>query len=153
MAVRQTLRVVALFASLLFLAAVFTIPRYSPRLSLIVQRRPFATVVPKESLDIFKFVSTDSFACRAIVFSHGKAIGWIMLSSTGGLPSFIPFSEKPNLEDGITAFPAFGFFPVIAWALRWWLLAIEVVFLVLWLWTRRREMWGSQHSRSLRQPP
>src|SRR5438105_10103729 len=102
MSLRRTFQFAALFAPLLLLALVFTSPYYSARLSLTLHGRPFARVVPKESLDIFKFVSTDSFACRAIVFSNERAVGWICLPSTGGFASFVPFSDKPNLEGGVS---------------------------------------------------
>jgi hypothetical protein len=92
--------------------------------------------VSKEKLDIFKFVSTDSFACRAIVFSNDKAVGWICLPSNGGFASFVPFSDNPNL-DGTPFDPGFDFPLMIAWSLRWWLLPAQVVILLLWL--RQRE--------------
>lgn len=135
---RRALSVMALLTSLLFLAAVLALPCCSVRLSLILHGHPCATVVPKENLDIFKFVRTDSLACQAIAFSHGHAIGWIMLPSTGGFASFIPFIEKPSLEEGLTAFPSFQFPLMVAWAYRWWLLLIQGVFFALWLRTRRR---------------
>jgi len=123
---------------MLLLAAILAAPYCSARLSLILSGHPFAKIVPKESLDIFKFVDTDSFACRAVVFSHGQAIGWIMLPSTGGFASFVPFAGKPSLEEGMTAFPAFEFSLMIAWAYRWWLLAIQGIFFALWLRTNQR---------------
>src|SRR6266436_6397520 len=99
MSLRRTFRFLALLAPLLLFALVLPSPYYSARLSLILHGRPFVRVVPKESLDIFKFVSTDSFACRAIVFSNEKAVGWICLLSTGGFASFVLFSDKPNFEN------------------------------------------------------
>jgi hypothetical protein len=136
--VRRALRVIALFTPLLFLAALLALPCYSARLSLILHGHPFATVMPKENLDIFKFVGTDSFACRAIVFSRGKAIGWVMLPSTGGSASFVPFSGKPGLEEGMTAVPSFDFTLMMAWAYRWCFLLVQGGFLVLWWRTKRR---------------
>lgn len=132
-------RFVALLAPLLLFVLVLTSPYYSARLSLILHGRPFARVVPKEKLDIFQFVSTDSFACRAIVFSKEKAVGWICLPSTGGFPCFVPFSDKPNFTNGGAFDPWLDFnLPlIIAWSLRWWLLPVQVVILLLWL--RRRE--------------
>jgi hypothetical protein len=138
MSLRPTFRFVALLAPLLLFALVLTSPYYSTRLSLILHGRPFARVVPRERLDIFKFVSMDSFACRAIVFSNEKAVGWICLPSTGGFPSFVPFSDRPNLENAATFDPWFDLPLLIAWSVRWWLLPVQVVLLLLWLLTRQR---------------
>jgi hypothetical protein len=124
----------------MFFALVLTSPYYSARLSLTLHGHPFARVVPKESLDIFKFVSTDSFACRAIVFSNEKAVGWICLPSTGGFASFVPFSDKPNLEDGVAMDPWFDLPLRIAWSLRWWLLPAQVILLLLWLRMKQRRV-------------
>ena len=137
MLLRRIFRFVALLAPLLVFALVLVSPYYSARLSLILHGRPFARVVSKENLDIFKFVSTDSFACRAIVFSNEKAVGWIFQSSTGGFASFVPFSDNPNLEEGVTFNPWFDFPLMIGWSLRWWLLPVQVATLLLWL--RQRE--------------
>ncbi len=137
MSLRRTIRFVALLAPLLAFALVLMSPYYSARLSLILHGRPFARVVSKENLDIFKFVSTDNFACRAIVFSNEKAVGWICLPSTGGFAAFVPFSANPNLEDGVFADPWFDLPLIIAWSLRWWLLPVQVIALLLWL--RQRE--------------
>lgn len=132
MLLRRTLRVVVFFAPLLLFVAALMSPQYSARLSLMLHGHPFATVVPKEQLDIFKFVGTDSFACRAIVFSHDKAIGSIFLPSTGGFPEFVPF------DGDLRPMVLFQMPLVIAWALRWWLLAAQGVFLLVWLWMRLR---------------
>lgn len=144
MSLRRTLRFVWLLAPLLLFAFVLASPCYSARLSLILHGRPFARVVPKERLDIFKFVSTDSLGCRAIVFSNEKAVGWILLPSTGGFASFVPFSERPNLEDGVAVAPGFELPLVIAWSFRWWLLAVQVVLLLLWLRMRQRRLHSSK---------
>ena len=109
-------RFAALLAPLLVFALVLASPYYSARLSLILHGRPFARVVSKENLDIFKFVSTDSLACRAIVFSNEKAVGWICLPSTGGFAAFVPFSAKPNLNDGVLSGRWFDIPLIIAWS-------------------------------------
>ena len=144
MSLRRTFRSVALFAPLLLFALVLASPYFSARLSLILHGRPFARVVPKDRLDVFKFVSTDSFACRAIVFSNEKAVGWICLPSTGGFASFVPFSDKTNFENGVTFDPGFDLPLTISWAFRWWLLPAQAVVLLLWLRTRQRRF---QYSR------
>src|SRR5882724_5198704 len=109
MSLRRTFQFAALLAPLLLFALVLTSPYYSARLSMTLHGRPFARVVPKERLDVFKFVSMDNFACRAIVFSNDRAVGWICLPSTGGFASFVPFSDKPNFEDGVALDPWFDF--------------------------------------------
>ncbi|MGD0904393.1 MAG: hypothetical protein ABR924_15755 [Terracidiphilus sp.] len=126
-----------LLAPLLAFALVLMSP-YSARLSLMLHGRPFARIVPKEKLDIFKFVSTDSFADRAIVFSNDKAVGWICLPTLGGFASFVPFSDNPNVVD-VPFEPWFQFPLMIAWWLRWWLLPAQVVILLLWLHQKRKE--------------
>ena len=136
MSLRRTFRFVALLAPLLFFVLVLTSPYYSARLSLVRHGHPFARVVPKEKLDIFQFVRTDSFACRAIVFSNEKAVGWIFQSSTGGFACFVPFSGTPDVTGA--AFDPWLDLPLVtAWFLRWWLLPVQVVILLLWL--RQRE--------------
>jgi len=143
MSFRRIFRFATLLGPLLFFVLALTSPYYSARLSLILHGRPFAHVVSKESLDIFKFVSTDSFACRAIVFSNEKAVGWICLPSTGRFASFVLFSDKPSLE-GRVFDPWFDWPLLIAWSLRWWLLPAQVVLLLLWLRTGQRRV---QYSR------
>jgi hypothetical protein len=140
MSFRRTFRFVALLAPLVLFVLVLTSPYYSARLSLVLHGRPFARVVPKERLDIFTFVSTDSLACRAIVFSKEKAVGRICLPSTGGFASFVPFSDKPDLEDSAAFDPWFDLPLLIAWSLRWWLLPTQVILLLLWLRMRQRRV-------------
>jgi len=137
MSLRRTFRFVALLAPSLAFALVLASPYYSARLSLILHGRPFARIVPKEKLDIFKFVSTDSFADRAIVFSNDKAVGWICLPSNGGFASFVPFSDNPNV-DGAGFDPWLDLPLVTAWMLRWWLLPAQLVILLLWLRQRAK---------------
>src|SRR6267154_4461818 len=141
MSFRRIFRFATLLGPLLFFVLALTSPYYSARLSLILHGRPFAHVVSKESLDIFKFVSTDSFACRAIVFSNEKAVGWICLPSTGGFASFVPFSDKPNFENYVP--DIWSAILPIAWSLRWWLLPAQVIILLLWLRLRDKRV---QHS-------
>ena len=136
MTVRGTFRLVALLATLLIFALVLLSPYYSARLSLVLHGHPFARVVPKENLDIFKFVSRDSFACRALVFSNEKPLGWICLATGSGFATFVPFSADPNLEDDEAFGPWFVWFDfplMIAWWSRWWLLAAQAVVLLLWV--------------------
>jgi hypothetical protein len=140
MSLRLAFRFVAFLVPLPVFALVLTSPYYSARLSLILHGRPFARVVSKEKLDIFKFVSPDGFACRAIVFSNDKAVGWICLPSTAGFASFVPFSDNPNLEGGAAFDPWFDFPLMIAWLLRWWLLPAQVVILPLWLRKRAKRV-------------
>lgn len=137
MSLRRTLQFAALFAPLLLFGLALTSPYYSARLSLILHGRPFAHVVPKARLNIFKFVPMDNSACRAIVFSNDKAVGWIFQSSTGGFPWFVPFSNTPNLEGGVGFNSWFDLPLTIGWTFRWWLLPVQTVFLLLWL--RQRE--------------
>jgi hypothetical protein len=129
-----------LFAPLLIFILVTTSPYYSARLSLILHGHPFAHVVPKEQLNIFQFVKIDNFACRAIVFSDGKAVGWICQSSLGGFPSFVPFSGQPSLEDAQDFNIRFNVPLGMAWMLRWWLFPAQLIVLLFWLRTRERRV-------------
>jgi hypothetical protein len=99
MSVRRTSRFVLLSTPLLLFALLFTLPLYSERLSLTFHGHPFARIVPKETLNVFEFVAMDHLRARAIVFSHGKAIGWIY-QPMSGLPRFIHFSNTPNFDIG-----------------------------------------------------
>lgn len=132
-AFRGAFRAMVLFTPLLLFAAILALPHNSARLSLMLHGHPFAKVVPKSSADIFQIVPTDNFACRALVFSHRKPIGWIMLPSTGGFESFIPFTEKPNLREVTPDTLLFQLFLTLAWACRWWLLLFQVLMLAFWL--------------------
>ena len=127
-----------MFAPLVVFALAFASPYYSGRLSLVLHGRPFARVVPKEDLDVFHYVSTDSLACRAIVFSHGKAVGWIC-AATGSFAMFVPFSEHPSFDDVAGFEPWLNIPLLIAWALRWWFLPAQAVILLLWLRKRERK--------------
>ncbi len=133
MPTRRIVRLVALFAPLLVFAVVSALPDYWVRLSLLCHGHPFARVVPKENLDIFKFVSTDNLACRALVFSDHQPLGWVLLPTTGGFPEYVPFSANPNLKDGaLPTLPVCVYIPLtIAWILRWWLLALAIVWIMV----------------------
>jgi hypothetical protein len=123
-------RLFLLFSPLLLFALVVLTAQYSIRLSLIEHGHPFAKVVPK-GYDIFRYVPTDSLACNAIVFSHGKAIGWIF-QPTFNFARFVPFSNPPSLGDpGIDLW--FDLFALIGWVIRWWLLLIQAVILLFWI--------------------
>jgi hypothetical protein len=142
MSLKGKFRVIALFAPLLLFVLVLTLPYSSTRLSLIVHGHPFARVVPKEKLNIFDFVSTDNSACRAIVFSKEKAIGWICLPLTGGFAQFVPFSGRPDLgmDEAFNDWFQFQALMIIPWIFRWWLLPIQAVILLLWLRSREKRL-------------
>ncbi len=126
-----------LFAPLLVFFLVITSPYYSARLSLILHGHSFARVVPKEKLNIFQFVKTDSLACRAIVFSDGKAVGWIS-ETIGAFPSFVPFSGQPGLEDLPEYDVWFNVPLLLARSLGWWLIPAQVIILLIWLRYKRK---------------
>lgn len=138
MSLARTFRFVALVAPLLLFALVLTLPYHSARLSLILHGYPFARVVPKEKLDIFQYVQTDSFSYKAVVFSDGKAVGMID-QPTGAFACFVSLAQaNVDVDDG---FPMmFNALLSIAWFLRWWLLPAQVVLLLLWLRTRQRKV-------------
>jgi hypothetical protein len=140
MSLQRTIKFVAFFAPLLIFILATTSPFYSARLSLILHGHPFAHVVPREQLNVFQFVKTDNFACRAIVFSEGNAVGWICQSSTGGFPSFVPFSGQPNLDDVQDFNFRFDFLLVMAWVMRWWLFPVQLIVLLFWLRARERRV-------------
>ena len=137
MSPRRTFRIAALLAPLLLFVFALTLPYSSVRLSLILHGHPFARVVPKEKLDIFQFVQTDSFSYKAVVFSGGKAVGMID-QPIGAFACYEPFPRQPvSLNDG---------FPVllnallcIVWSLRWFMLLVQAVLLLLWLRQRERK--------------
>jgi len=138
MSLRRAIRFVPLFLPLMLFILLLSSPNYSVRLSLIMHGRPFARVVPKEKLNVFQFVSTDSLRSRAIVFSDKIAVGWIY-QPTGGFAFFVPFSAKPTFEHGDFA-PWFDYCLLFAWFWRWWLLAAQVVLLLLWFGFRKRRV-------------
>jgi len=115
------------------------LPYYSARLSLTLHGLPFARVVPKEKLNVFQFVKTDSMAATAIVFSGGKAVGWIC-EPWGSFASYVAFSDQPSFED-IEPYDFWFNGPLlIAWSLRWWLLLIQAVILLSWLRSREKRV-------------
>ena len=138
MSVHHTIRLGLLLAPLLLFALFSTLPVYSERLSVALHGHPFARVVPKETLNILEFVATDNLRSRAIVFSHGRAIGWIYQPMTG-LPRFISFSGGPTFD--VDDFdPWFDIRLAVAWFWRWYLLPIQAVVLLLWLRNRERRV-------------
>jgi hypothetical protein len=118
-------------------------PYYSGRWSLILHGYPFARVVPKEKLDVFQFVTTDSLRSRAIVFSDGTAVGWIY-QPMSGFARFVPFSSRASFQDVGGSHPRFEDFLLIAWSFRWWLLAAQALLLSFWFRLRRRNVQNSQ---------
>ena len=134
---RATARTTLIFAPLLVFVLVLALPYYSTRLSLILHAHPFADVVPKQRLDVFKFVSMDNMRSEAIVFSKGVAIGWIY-QPMFGFSRFVPFSSKPEFDN--TAFDFWSdYCQLIVWSLRWWLLPIQAVIFLFWLRNRERK--------------
>ena len=117
-------------------------PHCSGRWSLILHGRPFARVVPKEKLDVFRFVSTDNLRSRAIVFSDGTAVGWIY-QPMFGFARFVPFSGKPSCQD-VGDSPGFEDFLLVAWSFRWWLLAAQALLLFFWFRLRKKTVQYSQ---------
>jgi hypothetical protein len=120
----------------LLFALLFTLPYCSQRLSLALHGHPFANIVAKERLNAFEFVATDNLRSRAIVFSHGKAIGWIYQPMMG-LARFVSFSGTPNFD--VNGFDTwFDFCLPVAWFWRWYFLPIQAIVLLLWLRSRRK---------------
>jgi hypothetical protein len=141
MSLKRIFKFVALLTPLIIFVMLLTLPYYSARLSLMRQGLPFARVVPKEKLDIFQYVQTDSFAYQAIVFSDSKAVG-IISQPLGSFAQFEWFTDKHNIDDkGFASW--FELVPVIVWSLRWWLIPIQIVALLLWLRMREKRV---QHS-------
>ena len=95
----------------------------------------------KENLDIFKFVQTDSFSYKAVVFSGGKAVGMID-QPTFDLAHFESFPIQENSVD--LGFPKWLYgLLLISWYFRWWLLPAQLIILLLWLLQREKK---DQHS-------
>ncbi|HXI50401.1 MAG TPA: hypothetical protein VNH84_02825 [Candidatus Saccharimonadales bacterium] len=136
MRTRRPFRLGLLFAPMLLWVLVVTSPFYSAHVSLAFHGRPFARVVPKETLDVFQFVQTDNLRCRAIVFSGEEAVGWIL--QPFGFARFVPFSETPNFQD--VEFPDMLSDVVlpIAWTCRWWLLGAQAL-LLFWFAANARK--------------
>src|SRR5687768_2011962 len=139
MSLRRTIRFVPLFAPLVLFVLLLFAPYCSGRWSLILHGRPLARVVPKEKLDVFQFVSTDNLRSRAIVFCDGTAIGWIY-QPMFGFARFVPFSGRPSFQDVGDSHPQFEDFLLIAWSLRWWLLAAQMLLLFFWFGLRKRNV-------------
>ena len=138
MSIRRTVRLVPLSAPLLLFALLLTLPYYSERLSLTLHGHPFARIVSKEKLNVFEFVATDNMRSKAIVFSHGKAIGWIYQPMMG-LARFVSFSDSPKFE--LSGFDAwFDLRLPVAWSWRWFLLPLQAVVLLAWLRSREKRV-------------
>ena len=142
MSLRRTIRFVPLFTPSLLFVLLLIAPHCSARWSLILHGRPFARVVPKEKLDVFRFVSTDNLRCRAIVFSDGIAVGWIY-QPMFGFARFVPFSGKSSFQD-VGDSPGFEDFLLVAWSFRWWLLAAQALLLFFWFRLRKKTVQYSQ---------
>jgi hypothetical protein len=135
----RTTRLALLFMPLLAFVLAWGLPCHSARLSLVFHGLPLARVVPKEKLDVFQFVKTDSLASRGIVFSKGKAVGWIcepLMASA----QYIPFSDHRSF-DGFDRFDLrFNLAMLIAWGTRRWWLPLQAVVLLLWLRRRKQRL-------------
>jgi len=86
--------------------------------------------MPKEKLDIFNYVQTDSFAYQSVVFSNGKAVG-IIEQPSGSCAYFEPISQQPKSIDDSLPPSKFIAVVVIAWYLRWFLLPLQASLLLL----------------------
>jgi hypothetical protein len=67
------------------------------RTSLILNGRPFAKVVPKSEVNIFQYTETDSLRAYAIVFSWGKAVGYVEQPLGFPVPYYVPLGEPPSV--------------------------------------------------------
>jgi len=144
---RRTLRVLSLILPLLVFVLVCALGRYSVEFSLITRGYPKARIVPKDRLDVFNYVTTDNFRSRAIVFSEGRAVGWIYQPMSGSA-RFEPFRGKPSF----TLPPEFEMFYDVwlplAWGLKWWLLAAQGAVFVWFAWKRKNSVGQTQMSEA-----
>jgi hypothetical protein len=138
MSIRRTVGLVSLLVPLVLFALLFTLPYYSQRLSVALHGHPFARIVAKERLNVFEFVATDSLRSKAIVFSHGSAIGWIYQPMMG-LARFVSFSGTPDFD--VKGFDTcFDLWLPVAWYWRWCFLPLQAIVLLLWLRGRSKRI-------------
>jgi hypothetical protein len=97
MSVRDFTKIAGLLVPGCLFIAVCALPYYSDRLSLIEEGLPLAHIVAKEKLNIFDYVDTDFMRAQAIVFSHGKPVGWIY-APMFGLPRYVPFLKPRDFD-------------------------------------------------------
>lgn len=141
MSIRRTIGFASVMAPLVLFAFLFTLPFYSQRLSLALHGQSFARIVAKERLNVFELVPTDNVRSKAIVFSHGSAIGWIY-QPLSGLARFVAFSGTPNFE--VNGFDTwFDLWFPLAWFWRWYLLPLQAVAFLLWFRGRKQRVIGS----------
>src|ERR1017187_834737 len=130
MSLPRTIRIALLLAPLLAFPLVLGLPYCSARLSLLLHGLPFARAVPKENLDIFRYVQTDGFHIQAVVFSRGYAVG-LIVQPLGSPAYFEPLSEA---NSGEWRFPlGFLAFVVTARFWSWLLLPAQTIVLLLWV--------------------
>ncbi len=123
-----------LFTPLMLFPLASALPYCSARLSLVLNGLPFARVVPKESVDIFHYVETDSFAYQAVVYSGGKAVG--MIEQPSGSPAYYqPFGQSRRSADREISF---GLSVLAVWYWRWLLLPLQAILLLFWFRQRQR---------------
>ena len=134
----RTIRTALLFAPLLLLPLVLALPYCSARLSLILHGAPFARVVPRQGLDIFRYVQRDGFHIQAVVFSGDKAVG-LIVQPLGSPPYFESLSQANSVE---WSFPS-GFIAFVVTARFWGWLLLPAQGIVLLLWLRHREKKGT----------
>lgn len=133
--------------TILFLFAL-TIPQSSARLSLILHGYPFARVVSKDQLDIFKYVEIDSFAYRGVVFSGDKPVGLIS-HPKGTVASFEPFGREFGSPEDMDAHLWFELPLVLLWSVKWWLLAVQAIVVLYWLRAKERRLLAAQKRERL----
>jgi hypothetical protein len=122
--IRRIFRAFLLITPLLLFLLVHTSALYSVQLSLIARGYPTARIVPKDRLDVFKYVSTDNFRSRAIVFADDRAVGWIY-QPVSGFARFEPFRGNPSFTLLPGFEPLYDVWLPLAWSFKWWLLAVQ----------------------------
>ena len=133
MSTLRTTRFALLFMPLMLLLLALVLPHYSARVSLLLHGLPFARVVPKEKVDIFRYVQMDGFDKQAVVFSRGKAVG-LIVQPLGSPAYFESLSEANSAQWS----PPFTFLMLVVTARFWGWLVLPAQAIILLVWLRNR---------------
>ena len=116
------------------LPVALALPNYSARVSLLLHGLPFARVIPKEKVDISRYVQLDGFDKKAVVFSRGKAVG-LIVQPLGSPPYFESFRQADSAPWNLPS----AFIALVVTSRFWGWLLLPAQAIVVLLWRRSRD--------------
>src|SRR5579862_6301935 len=87
--------------SLLVIVLWLICDHYSVRLALVTHGYPFADIVPKAKIGIhiFDYFDSDLMQASALVFTHGRLVGWVYSADIWGAVDYVPYDGTRQFND------------------------------------------------------